>query len=374
MKAQQTQSRPNLALRRERERRHWTQSELALRIGATYLTVCRWENGTTRPSLYYRKQLCEVFGLPPEALGLAPEDGPTRGAEPRGQSAPSAVRAVWQVPFRRNPFFTGREAALARLALLLGTGKAAALSGLGGVGKTQMALEYAYRSAQDYQAVFWLRADSRDALAAGFLEIAHALNLPERDERDQAIMVAAIRGWFSQHTNWLLILDNADDLAFLPEFLPASLQGHLLLTTRAQALSGLASRVEIETLDQDTGPLLLLRRAGLLALDARLAQAEQTDWQAAVQLSQELGGLPLALDQAGAYLEETHCSLQQYLHLYRSHRTDLLRQRGGMAQDHPDSVATTWALSFAQVEQRSPLAADLLRLCAWLHPDAIPEE
>src|SRR5262249_11374764 len=139
-------------------------------------------------------------------------------------------------------------------------------------------------------------------------------------------------------------------------------------------LGGLADRLEVEPLDLDTASLLLLRRAGLLALDARLARAEQTDWQAAVHLAAELGCLPLALDQAGAYLEETRCGLQQYLRLYLSHRADLLGHRGGVLADHPDSVATTFSLSFAQVEQQSALAADLLRLSAWLHPDAIPEE
>ena len=83
--------------------------------------------------------------------------------------------------------------------------------------------------------------------------------------------------------------------------------------------------------------------------------------------------MPLALDQAGAYLEETRCSLQHYLELYQSHRSDLLHYRGGVVLDHPDSVATTWSLSFALIEQRSTQAADLLRLCAMLHPDAIPE-
>src|SRR5207248_4176665 len=91
-------------------------------------------------------------------------------------------------------------------------------------------------------------------------------------------------------------------------------------------------------------------------------------------LSGELGGLPLALDQAGAYLEETGCGLAQYLDLYRKHRTGLLRLRGGVALDHPDPVATTWSLSFGLVESRSALAADLLRLCAVLYPDAMPAE
>ena len=216
----------------------------------------------------------------------------------------------------RNPFFLGREEVLARLRRQFQAGQAKAFSqpqaicGLGGVGKTQVALEYAYRHAQDYQAIFWTRADSRDTLVAGLLEIASLLRLTERDERDQGVAITAVKTWLSQNTGWLLILDNADDLALLPEFLPVPPSGHLLLTTRAQAPGALATRVELETLDLDDAPLLLLRRAGLLALDAGLAQAEPADWQAAVQLAQELGCLPLALDQAGAYLEETRCGLR----------------------------------------------------------------
>ncbi|HET8845321.1 MAG TPA: FxSxx-COOH system tetratricopeptide repeat protein, partial [Ktedonobacteraceae bacterium] len=279
----------------------------------------------------------------------------------------------------RNPFFLGREEVLAHLRRQLQgeqpatSSRAQAICGLGGVGKTQVALEYAYRYVQDYQAVFWTRADSRDTLVAGFLEIASVVRLPERSEQDQRVVIAAVKSWLSRNTDWLLILDNADDLTLLPEFLPSSISGHLLFTTRAQAPGRLANRVEIETLDPDNASLLLLRRAGLLTLDASLDQAEPADWQIALQLAHELGYLPLALDQAGAYLEETRCGLQQYLELYRSRRANLLQRRGEMVLDHPDSVATTWSLSFALIEQRNASAADLLRLCAVLHPEAIPE-
>src|SRR5215467_9590640 len=294
-----------------------------------------------------------------------------------GSGAPRSMQTLRSLG--RNPFFLGREEVLARLRRQLQAGHAKAFSqpqaicGLGGVGKTQVALEYAYRHAQDYQAILWTRADSRDTLVAGLLQIAFVLGLPERDERDQGVVIVAVKTWLSQNTGWLLILDNADDLPLLPEFLPVPLSGHLLLTTRTQAPGGLATRVELETLDLDDAPLLLLRRAGLLALDASQAQAEPADWQAAVQLALELGCLPLALDQAGAYLEETRCGLQQYLELYCNQRARLLRHRGGLTSDHPDSVATTWSLSFALIEQRSALASDLLRLCTVLHPDAIPE-
>lgn len=392
---------PNRQLRAARKERGWSQQQVADRIGALHsLYISRWENGTALPGAYYLERLCQLFGKSVSELGLSQLEGETQKehtpaqaaprTEPKTASSASAeqhdcmypARApkVWTLPYLRNPFFLGREEVLARLRCQLQSGPTMALcqpqaiSGLGGVGKTQVALEYAYRHAQDYQAVFWTRADSRDALVAGYSQIAQALCLPERDERDQTVMIAAVKSWLRQHSSWLLILDNVDSLALLPEFLPVPTTGHLLLTTRAQALRQLATRVEIETPDLDTAALLLLRRAGLLALDAPLAQADQTDRQAAAQLARELGGLPLALDQAGAYLEETGCSLQQYLDLYRSHRADLLGQRGGVVSDHPDSVATTWALSFASVESRSALAADLLRLCAVLHPDAIPEE
>ncbi len=95
---------------------------------------------------------------------------------------------------------------------------------------------------------------------------------------------------------------------------------------------------------------------------------------AAEGIVQEMDGLPLAIVQAGAYVEETGCSLEDYLSLYTTHRKDLLARRGSLLLDYPDTVLTTWSLSFQQVEQENPAAADALRLCAFLAPDAIPEE
>ncbi len=93
-----------------------------------------------------------------------------------------------------------------------------------------------------------------------------------------------------------------------------------------------------------------------------------------MQIVTALDGLPLALDQAGAYIEETRCGLSQYHDLYATRRKELLLRRGRFPIDHPDSVATTWSLSFQKIEQENPSAADLLRLLTFLDPDAIPEE
>jgi tetratricopeptide (TPR) repeat protein len=286
---------------------------------------------------------------------------------------------IWNIPLPRNRFFLGRDNLLADLTSQLRPNKSLAvsqpqaISGLGGVGKTQLAIEYAYRSVQQYQAVLWSRAGSREVLTSGFVELARILDLPERDEQDQKIVIAAVKQWLCTHDGWLLILDNADEPALVFDFLPHLFSGHIILTTRAQAISQMANRLEIDVLEEETAMLLLLRRAGVLAPNAPLEQADEANYVLAQRLCKELGALPLALDQAGAYIEETLCGLQQYLDLFQKHRAELLRQRGGLVSDH-EPVATTWSLSFHVLEQKSTAAADVLRLCAFLHPDAIPEE
>ena len=187
-------------------------------------------------------------------------------------------------------------------------------------------------------------------------------------------MINAVIRWFREHTKWLLIIDNADDLNMVKAFLPSAGRGHMLLTTRAHAVSHLAVIIEIDTLSPEQGALLLLRRAHLIAINSSLVEATISHQNLAKQISHELGGLPLALDQAGAYIEETAIGLSDYLQIYRSHRTKLLQLREGLIADHPESVATTWSLTFAAVEQSNPAAADLLRLYAFLAPDNIPEE
>jgi tetratricopeptide (TPR) repeat protein len=296
-------------------------------------------------------------------------------------SAPrAALPAIWNVPYPRNPFFLGRDEELSRVRHHLQEGQTTALaqpqaiSGLGGIGKTQLALEYAYRYHSDYQMVLWARAESAEAVISSYIALAQLLRLPEREAREQDITVQAVKSWLQTHRGWLLILDNADELALLPDFLPPSLGGHLLLTTRAAVTGRLAHRLEIETLVPAYGALLLLRRAGLIAADSQLSQATQQERELAVQISEALGGLPLALDQAGAYLEETGTDLADYWHLYQQHRSELLQQRGGLVADHPAPVAATWSLSFQRVEERNAAAAELLRLCAFLEPSGIAEE
>ncbi len=305
---------------------------------------------------------------------------PSTPTKPEEHEPP--VTSRFNLPYRRNPFFTGREELIQRLRESLeGRGAAAltqpqAISGLGGIGKTQVALEYAYRYRDTYQCIFWVTADKRETLIDGFVAIARLLKLPERDAQDQHITVEAIKTWLAEHHNWLLILDNADDLPLLDEFLPTTYDGHIVLTTREAVHGQRASGIEVKEMNQDEGVLFLLRRAGILKQGEVLEKANEEDRAQAAAIVTALGGLPLALDQAGAYIEEKGCRLSTYLDIYQRRQAALLKERGRSSLGHSEPVAATWSLNFeqvAKVEQIGPLAADLLRFCAFLAPDAIPE-
>jgi tetratricopeptide (TPR) repeat protein len=302
----------------------------------------------------------------------------------RRPSIPEPSQRIWHVPYRRNLLFTGRDNLLTQLhdrfanpsnRPAIALTQSQAISSLGGIGKTQTALEYAYRYRENYRAVLWVSAASEEALQKDFVTLAQVLGLPKQQSQDQQRIIAAVQAWLSTQQQWSLVLDNADDLAMTQQYLPdlATTNGHLLFTTRAQAVGHLAYGVEIEQIQQEDGALLLLRRAKVVSPEATLELASPQARTEAEAIVSQLGGLPLAIDQAGAYIEETGCGLAGYLALYRERRTELLRRRSSFPSDHPEPVATTWSLSFRLVEQANPAAADLLRLCAFLDPDAIPE-
>ena len=165
--------------------------------------------------------------------------------------------SIWNVPFRRNHFFTGREDTLDKLHALLTREYTSivslpiAISGLAGMGKTQIAVEYAYRYEQEYQYVLWVQADAYEILTASYLTVAHLLGFPEQNKQNQSRVVNAVKCWLEAHTDWLLILDNADDFPLIDKFLPQRNRGHILITTRASAVAGWAQCIEIDKMDTE---------------------------------------------------------------------------------------------------------------------------
>ncbi len=357
-----------------RLRVHLSQRVLAEKMGVHRNTIWSWEQGNYLPDS--KGMVLELAHL------LHLNELETRELLDASLTAPSLY---WSVPYQRNAFFTGREALLDRLHQMLGADHAVALTqsyalhGLGGIGKTQIALEYAYRYALEYSAVFWIEAETAESILASLGRIAAQLQLPERGDPNQQRMVAALHRWLSTHGTWLFIWDNVEDPALLQRFLPLAPQGATLITARRPALGTLAHSLELSPMTLEEGTLFVLRRVQLLKEDlirksgSDDAQPLPPAWEAAQELVNVMGGLPLALDQAGAYIEETGCSIADYLQRYTQQRVQLLDRRGTSGRDHPHAVTTTFSLAYTQVRQQNPLAADLLCLCAFLNAEGIPE-
>ncbi len=282
----------------------------------------------------------------------------------------------WNVARRHVPYFTGRDELIEQIFQEFASRRDVAqipdpqaIVGLGGLGKTQTAAEYAYRYRNKYQAVLWARADCKENLIADYHALIGLLGLPKQDDP-----IKALQPWFTTQSNWLLILDNADDLAVIDPFLPRSQPGHVLITTRVRAARNIAAPLLLESLRPEDGALCILRRAGSIKGTEQLHDAPPVKVDAARRISELMAGLPLALEQAGAYIEDTGGSESRYLAIYERHRAEVLQRHFGALPNYPLPVAAAWTFSKGIVQQKEPAAFALLQLCAFLAPDAIPEE
>jgi tetratricopeptide (TPR) repeat protein len=279
------------------------------------------------------------------------------------------ARQLWLVPeAMRTPYFTGRDDLLDRLRQQLVERHRAALSGLGGVGKTQTAIEYAVRHRIEYPGgVFWVNAETISGLTSGFVDIATALRLTAAGSNNQELVLRAMLTWFERTGQWLLILDNVDGRDDLRRFVPEHAVGDVQITSRESVFSelGIPRALEVRDLDDAEALRFLLARTGRDDADA-------VDRAAAAELGTELGNLPLALEQAAAYIAETNATFSSYLSAFRKRRVTLLEKAVGLVSR--DTVAVTWATNFEAVQRASPAAADVLRVSAFLGPDAIPFE
>ena len=270
----------------------------------------------------------------------------------------------------RNPCFTGRGDDIAALRALLAESGRVEITGMPGVGKTQVALAYADHHRSDYAALLWLRAETRDALYGDAAVVVRRLGLSAVGEDRQERVLDSLVGWLAENAGWLLVLDNAESGDFVAPLLACDGDGHVVITTREAAGSTATRRLAISPLDERDGAELVLRR-WLAAGPARPDDIDNTDRVAAETLARHLGGLPLALDQAGAFIEQACSTPTEYVALFETESPALLAEPAGPTGG---SVAATFRLAFRRLEEEHRAAADLLRLSTFLASDAIPEE
>ena len=288
------------------------------------------------------------------------------------KSESTFIKPKSNVPLQ-NRFFTGREIYIEKLHEALKSDGAAALSqpqaisGYGGIGKTETAIKYAHKYKDEYNDVFWVNADSTESLISSFVNIAGLLNLSVKDNKEQDLIVDAVKHWLETDCGWLLIFDNADNPKLVNDFIPLRQKGHIILTSRAQIFSnlGIMHPIKMDEMSPDESKEFLLIRTG-----RNNHQLEQIEIDAIEELGEELDHFPLALEQAGAYIHEKSSTFNDYLISYSKRGLELLEKT--KSDRYQKTVATTWSLNFEQVEQTSNAAIDLLYVSAFLNPYRIP--
>ncbi|HUN30592.1 MAG TPA: FxSxx-COOH system tetratricopeptide repeat protein [Trebonia sp.] len=293
-----------------------------------------------------------------------------------GGMSVTSVPTIWGNVPQRNKNFTGRVDILARLRQGASSRITAvlpdqdpddplpqAVQGLGGVGKTAIAIEYAYRHRSDYDLVWWIPADQLPSVRASLAQLAGRLGVEVTasggiDGAISAVLDALRRG--DPHTRWLLIFDNADQPEDIIDLIPSG-PGDVLITSRNHRWQSVIDTVPMDVFERLESTEFLERRVG-----AGISRQE------ADRLAEQLGDLPLALEQAGAMLAETGMPVDEYLRLLDEHVSGIMSE--GKSPDYPMSMTAAWKLSVTTLQEQLPQARELLRCCAFFGPEPIPRD
>ena len=348
-------------LRQLRAEAGLTQEELAEAAGLSPRSVSDLERGINRTA---RKDTAVLLGgalglaepvravFVAAARGLAPAAevlGAARGARPR----------VWNIP-ARNPGFTGRDDLLAGLREQLLAGDRAvvqALHGMGGVGKTQLAAEYAHQFAGTYDLAWWINAEQGGLIGDQVAALGLVLGCVQPGAGTEAVR-AAVLAELRHRGRWLLVFDNAQDPADVTPWLPGG-GGHVLITTRERGWDEVAAPVEVDVLARAESVAILQTRVPALS------------GAGAGRLAAELGDLPLAIAQAAGFMAGTGMAAGEFLGLLRTRAGQLLAQ--GAPGSYPRSLAAATGLIADRLARQDPAAAELASVCAFLAPEPIPE-
>ena len=282
------------------------------------------------------------------------------------------------VPYEENKFYVGQEDLIDQIFDRLRDSKPhqynhrLALYGMGGVGKTQTALAYVHILKQNYHSVFWISGVNQTTLLSGFEQIRTETRCSIEASNQTEIAKQVVK-WLQEQPNWLLVIDNLDDISVIDGFLPSTdCNGHTLITTRNPSTEGIpAQGIEVEVLDIETAVQLFR-----ILLNPRPESKLSDDESEIRAIVKELGYLPLAIEQAAAFIRESKRPIDEYLPLYQKNRSTRQKlqkwvPKGNRKYEY--SVATAWQMSFDLIRRNteSPDATILLQLLAFLNPDLI---
>ena len=329
-------------------------SEFRAAVSASHCNIC-----------WFRNQYEANYLLVSRTLGYLVKNVMNNFTQEKGEETKKLQMIL---PFPRNNSFLGHRSTLNRLDHEFWKGRrdgyapVVALHGFPGVGKTQLAIEFAYQHAVEWS-VFWVRADNQEILAQEFQKLAEILGI--KASRDNVI--PAVKKWLKEEagSDWVLIFDNADDISIIPDFLPVGVNGGTLISTRDPRLGDniATCSIEIEVLTREEGIQLLQQRSQLKSSDN------------IGTLVDLLGELPLALEQAAAYIRERHVGIDQFIKLFESRKTKgrvLSRKITASRYANTDSVFGTISIAIKKLEEVCPLAVRLLNIISFLDAQDVP--
>ena len=265
-------------------------------------------------------------------------------------------QAIFHLPMGRNKDFTGREKELTLLETSLKNGHSGAITntGMGGVGKSQLALEYAYRHEREYEMIYWIRSEQEATIKTDLRMLGLEMGISEDFLKDDNV-ISTMKNALQKRKGWLLVFDNAEDPNMVREILPQG--GHILITSRNPNWE---KAITVDVFSKEEALHYLQKVSGISG------QEEEFNL-----LAEELGFLPLALTQAGAYIRRQQIDVATYRTVFKEGQKQMLSQK---ERGYPGSVATAWLLSMEKITKEDPNALKLLNICSCLAPDRIPEE
>jgi tetratricopeptide (TPR) repeat protein len=264
----------------------------------------------------------------------------------------------------RNRHFTGRKRQLALLRHMFNSGEATvALSGLGGIGKTEISLEYAHRFKKAYNLIWRISGEDPSTILMDYTNLANRLNLNIESAKDENAIATKTIEWLENHIGWMLLVDDVPnpDLLFSDEvrLLPKGGTGHILITSRYHDWNEWCNQITVTKFSARESIQFLLNRT------------DTKNRRAAAELAEKLGHLPLALAQAAAYISRHRISLKSYIEMFVKQR-ERLWQEETAPRNYPHTVATTWSIAMAKITREQPMAVDLLNFASLMAPDDIP--